>query len=179
MKQVLEPLALIAGVRMVALISEDGVPIATTAGMSPKRSQGEADPAQPIDRDEELNSFTALAASWFSETTRAAGQLSWSRPGRMVLRATLGELVLQQAPGAVVLVVLERGVTAEELRVPIEGAIARLNRVLRTIGDQRSVPSPPVPSGRDGSHPGASELMTPPPPGYLAENHCSETSGDH
>lgn len=174
MKEILEPLALIPGVRMAALISEDGVPITTTAGAHRKRDADE--PQQPIDRDEQLNGFTALAASWVDDMRRAVGQLAWAAPRRMVLRATMGELVLQQAPNAVVLVVLERGVTAEELRVPIDGAIARMQRVLRSLGQRRESPPPlPVQAQPPGPFPAAAENNAPVTPETLADN----TLGDH
>lgn len=134
MRDVLLPLAKIPGVRMAALISEDGVPIASTRGMHATN-----DETMPLDRDDELNAFTALASGWHGDLRRAASRLSWNPPRRMVLRATKNELVLLQAPTAVVLVVLERGVAAEELRVPMEGALARMQRVLREMsGDLTS-----------------------------------------
>ena len=38
------------------------------------------------------------------------------------------------APGAVLLVLLDRGMRPEELRLPMEGAVARMQRVLRSMG---------------------------------------------
>ncbi len=134
MKAVLDPLAHIPGVRLAALISVDGVPIATA------EATREGETASMIDQDEELNSYTALAAGWLADVTRSCSQLSWDSPLRAVLQATHGTLVLHNAPGAIVLAVLERGVPYEELRVPIEGAIGRMQRLLR-----RSVPEPPAP----------------------------------
>jgi hypothetical protein len=51
-----------------------------------------------------------------------------------VLSAARGTLIAMQAPGALLLVVLESGMRAEELRLPMEGAVARMQRHLRTIG---------------------------------------------
>ena len=175
MKEILDPLALIPGVRMTALISEDGVPIVTARGAS--RTLEDEDP-QDIDHDDVLNSFTALAAGWLGEISRAVGQLSWSPPTRVVLRATQGELVLQKAPGAVVLVVLERGVTAEELRVPMEGAIARMHRVLRNISQARSPQTPanhPPPGTVQVASTRPAEAGTPVNP---AQNPLSDSTGD-
>ena len=129
MKEVLQPLALIPGVRIASLISEDGVPIVSTRGVHASDEDG-----LPLDRDDELNAFTALASGWFADLQRAVDRLSWSSPRRVVLRASRGELVLLQAPTAVVLVVLERGVSAEDLRVPMEGALARMQRLFRQYG---------------------------------------------
>ena len=99
--------------------------------------------ASEIDQDDELCSNTALAAGWMAEVTRSVLQLSWNAPQRAVLRATQGTMVLHHAPGAIVLAVLERGVPYEELRVPIEGAIVRMQRLLRT---SLSEPRAPLPS---------------------------------
>ena len=175
MKAILDPLALIPGVRMTALISEDGVPIVTARGAS--RSAEDEDP-QNIDQDDVLNSFTALAAGWLMEISRAVGQLSWSAPTRVVLRATQGEMVLQKAPGAVVLVVLERGVTAEELRVPMEGAIARMHRVLRNLSQ-----APPPQTHTGQPPPGIVQAATTRPatvatPVNPAQNPLSDSTGD-
>lgn len=135
MREVLDPLAHIPGVRLAALISPDGVPIATARAAREERASA------GLDQDVELNGHTALAAGWLAEVSRAAQQQSWSAPTRAVLRASHGTLVLHHAPGAVVLAVLERGVPYEELLVPIEGVIARMQRVLR----QAQQPEPPAP----------------------------------
>ena len=176
MKAILDPLALIPGVRMTALISEDGVPIVTARGAG--RTQQEDEDPQNIDQDEVLNSFTALAAGWLMEISRAVGQLAWSAPSRVVLRATQGEMVLQKAPGAVVLVVLERGVTAEELRVPMEGAIARMHRVLRNIS-QANAPQThtlqPLPGIVQAATTRPAPAATPVNP---AQNPLSDSTGD-
>lgn len=131
MREVLQPLAMIPGVRMTALVSEDGVPIVSARG-----HHAQVDDDLPLDRDDELNAFTALASGWLGDLRRAAARLSWSAPRRVVLRATKSELVLLQAPTAVVLVVLERGISAEELRIPMEGALARMQRLLREITEE-------------------------------------------
>lgn len=175
MKAILEPLALIPGVRMTALISEDGVPIATARGAS--RNQTDEGP-ENIDHDDVLNSFTALAAGWLGEISRAVAQLSWAPPSRVVLRATQGEMVLQKAPGAVVLVVLERGVTAEELRVPMEGAIARMHRVLRNISQARTAQTQtnqPPPGIVQAATTRPATAATPVNP---AQNPLSDSTGD-
>lgn len=143
MREILDPLAHIAGVRLAALVSPDGVPIATAVA---DREGGEAT-SGTIDQDEELNSYTALAAGWLAEVSRAALQLSWEAPLRAVLRASEGTLLLHRAPGAVVLAVLERGVPYQELRVPIEGAIARMQRHLRALAPEPPAPLPSSPEG--------------------------------
>ncbi|MDA1266772.1 MAG: roadblock/LC7 domain-containing protein [Planctomycetota bacterium] len=141
MKEVLDPLAHIPGVRLAALISADGVPIAMA------QTERDGGSVASIDHDDELCSYTALAAGWLADVTRSALHLSWDAPQRAVLRATHGTMVLHHAPGAIVLAVLERGVPYEELRVPIEGAIVRMQRLLRT-----SLPEPRAPLPSEAGH---------------------------
>jgi len=136
-KDILQPLAKIPGVRMAALISEDGVPIASTRGV-----HATLDESMPLDRDDELIAFTALASGWHADLRRAAARLSWNPPRRMILRASKNELVLLQAPTSVVLVVLERGASAEDLRVPMEGALARMQRLLREMAGDHEPDAP-------------------------------------
>lgn len=132
MKDILEPLAMIPGVRLAAMISMDGVPICALDGVS-KRTDSAMDRALRASA-EDLTVFAGLAAAWFHDATRAIGPLSWDDPGRVVLSATRGTLVLAIGPGAAVLVVLEHGVTPEELRVPMDGAVGRMHRMLRGMG---------------------------------------------
>jgi predicted regulator of Ras-like GTPase activity (Roadblock/LC7/MglB family) len=177
-KDVLEPLALIPGVRLAGLISSDGVPIAVIDGVGRRNeTPTERDPSDELD---DLHAFAGIAAGWLGDVTRSVGQLAWAPPRRLVLHGTRGTLVLQHGPGAVVLVVLEQGVTAEELRVPMEGAIARIQRLLRTMGDANDpVPSavvdPPgvLPAGADAAWNAADEQH------LVARNHSSEIPGDN
>ena len=179
MKDVLEPLALIPGVRLAGLISGDGVPIAIVDGVG-RRNEA------PSERDtsdggmDDLHNFAGVAAGWLGEVTRTVGQLAWDAPRRLVLRGTRGALVMHQGPGAVVLVILEQGVAAEELRVPMKGAIARIQRLLRTMGESDDLPvassteqDPPglLPAG--DSHGGVD------PDTHPARNHPSEIPGDN
>ncbi len=140
MREILDPLSHIPGVRLAALISPDGVPIA----MAQKDRVQAPEAAGTIDHDEELQGYTALAAGWMAEVTRSALHLSWDAPVRAVLRATQGTLVLQRAQDAIVLAVLECGVPYEELRVPIEGAIARMHRMLRAPLPSAGAPQSPT-----------------------------------
>lgn len=121
MKHILEPLARIAGVRTAALITNDGVPI-TVQGRAAPRGGGEAG---------ELDALAALAAGWISEINRATAPLAWDAPRHLVLRAVRGTLVAMQAPGALLVVVLESGTSAEELRLPMEAAVGRMLRHVR------------------------------------------------
>lgn len=179
MKDVLEPLALIPGVRLAGLISSDGVPIAVIDGVG-RRNETPTEREASDDFDD-LHAFAGIAAGWLGDVARSVGQLAWAPPRRLVLRATRGALILQHGPGAVVLVVLEQGVAAEELRVPMEGAIARIQRLLRTMGDTHE----PAPAGVALDPPGvlpagADAAWTAVEPQHLvARNHPSEIPGDN
>lgn len=123
MKQVLEPLANIPGVRMALLVSHDGVPVVVRGrdgddgGVDLSAQSGE--------------SLAALASGWLNGITRSLAPQSWDAPQRVVLRAARGTLVMLAAPGAVLLVQLARGASSEDLRLPMESAVARMQRVLR------------------------------------------------
>jgi predicted regulator of Ras-like GTPase activity (Roadblock/LC7/MglB family) len=129
-KHILEPLARIAGVRTAALITNDGVPI-TVQGRAAPRGGGEAG---------ELDALAALAAGWVGEINRATAPLAWDAPRHLVLRAVRGTLVAMQAPGALLVVVLESGSSAEELRMPMEAAVGRMLRHLRQPLGAKSTP---------------------------------------
>ncbi|MBL8861802.1 MAG: roadblock/LC7 domain-containing protein [Planctomycetes bacterium] len=121
MKHILEPLVKIAGVRTAALITNDGVPI-TVHGRAAPRVGAEGT---------ELDALAALAAGWVGEINRATAPLAWDAPRHLVLRAVRGTLVAMQAPGALLVVVLESGASAEEVRLPMEAAVGRMLRHLR------------------------------------------------
>jgi predicted regulator of Ras-like GTPase activity (Roadblock/LC7/MglB family) len=150
MKNVLDPLARIPGVRLAALVSPDGVPIDVRSSAPMKNAGGAArrddkDPKSAGDRDasevgaEDLNALSALASSWIAEVSRAVAPLSWDVPKRLVLQAARGTLVVVQAPRALLLVVLDSGTSPDELRLPMGVAIARMERHLRAI-EPRSGP---------------------------------------
>lgn len=78
--------------------------------------------------------FAGLCAGWLAELKHIVAPLSWESPRRVVMRATRGAIVIHEAPGAILLVVLEHGAVPEELRVPMEGAASRMQRLLRQLG---------------------------------------------
>jgi predicted regulator of Ras-like GTPase activity (Roadblock/LC7/MglB family) len=140
MKQVLEPIARTPGVRLAMLVTPDGVPITVQGERrrhpDEKRTGGNERRVQNtgVDSADDVHALAALGTGWMGEVTRAVAPLSWSAPQRLVLSAARGTLIAMQAPGALLLVVLESGMRAEELRLPMEGAVARMQRHLRTIG---------------------------------------------
>ena len=95
------------------------------------------------------------AAGWLGDVQRATGPLSWSSPKRVVLGGTRGALVLCAGPGAVLLVVVEHGVSPEDLKVPMDGVVARMQRKLRNMGPASEAPvnHVPAPSGAGSSDP--------------------------
>jgi len=130
LKEVLEPLVRIPGVRFAAIISADGVPVALI--------EGEANSDQDTDfvsaaGDQEA--FAGLCAGWLAELKHSVAPLSWESPRRVVMRATRGAIVIYEGPGAILLVVLEHGAVPEELRVPMEGAASRMQRLLRQLSE--------------------------------------------
>lgn len=140
MKQFLETLARIPGVRIAALATPDGVPIwhlshsgstrqapASAPGAQPQRGEGEAG------NGPDVHALAALATSWVAEVARSTSPLSWEAPGRLVLRAARGTLIVQDAPGAILVVLLEGGVRPEDLRLPMDSVVARMQRHLRSI----------------------------------------------
>lgn len=154
MKHILEPLARIAGVRTAALITNDGVPI-TVQGRAAPRGGGEAG---------ELDALAALAAGWISEVNRATAPLAWDAPRHLVLRAVRGTLVAMQAPGALLVVVLESGTSAEELRLPMEAAVGRMLRHLRPSSSKSGA------AARENSESSpASEPRAPLPTGFSSQ----------
>lgn len=149
MKEVLEPLASIPGVRTAVLITNDGVPIAVQGDVGRREGEGEIEREAPqslstreerrpnaerIDDSDRLNALAGLGTSWLGEITRTIAPLSWGAPQYMVLRAARGTLMVMQAPNSILLVLLEGGMLAEDLRLPMEAAVARMQRVLRGVG---------------------------------------------
>lgn len=140
MREVLEPLSRVPGVRHAVMVSADGVPIAVEGRATTR--EGESDPMQLGTSPEELAAFAGLAAGWLNEIRRAVDRLTWDPPQRVVLRAQRGTLVLLTTRGAILVVVLERGMEPEELRLPMEAASARLQRMLRRTDCEESASAP-------------------------------------
>ena len=136
MRHVLEPLARIPGVRVAMLVTPDGVPIvihgerrasrrADSNGTGRRRSDF------GIQSTDDMQAWAALGTAWVSDVTRTIAPLSWSAPVRLVLHAARGTLITLQGPGAILLVVLDAGMSAEDLRLPMDGAVARMERKIR------------------------------------------------
>lgn len=146
MREVLEPLALIPGVRLTAMVSSDGVPIASLDGQSERGTGGST--TADLDTNKDLGSLAAQVAGWVNEIDRAVGPLAWGPAGRLMLRASQGAILLQRGPSALLLVLLESHISTDELRVPMDGAVARMQRLLRSVGGSTTQ------SGADFAPPG-------------------------
>ena len=170
MKHVLEPLARLPGVRTAALVTPDGVPICVH-GQRREPAPGD----EPADASEDLNALSGLATGWMGEISRAVAPLSWDAPRRLVLRAARGTLVIVQAPGALLIVVFEVGMQPEELRLPMDVTVQRMQRQLRNFDRRGQGPAPEAeqPAGlfpRKSSRPGASAPGQSTKPVGAAEN---------
>ena len=132
MIEVLEPLTRIAGVRCAVLVSPDGVPVVA-------RGQLARESTLESVVDDNPDALAGLATSWLMGLSSSVAPLSWEAPRRVVLRASRGTLVLSTVTGATLLLLLDTGVSAEDLRLPMEAAVARMKRVLRCArGSQAS-----------------------------------------
>jgi predicted regulator of Ras-like GTPase activity (Roadblock/LC7/MglB family) len=129
---VLDPLVRIPGVRCALISTADGVPIA---------SRGALDATSNKESDDAL---AGLVAGWLSSLGPSLGLVSWDLPQRIVLHAARGTLIVRRTSNAILLVVLELGSSAEELRLPLEAALNRLQRAAR--GPRPSAPSAPLPA---------------------------------
>jgi len=134
--EALEPLAAVPGVRFCILVSPDGVPVVMRG-----KSADEGDEHANF-LEENADSLSGLAAGWLQGLTASIAPLGWTAPNRVVLRAARGTLVMTHAPSSVLLVILDPGCSAEELRLPMEGAVARMQRMLRSRSDARRTTSP-------------------------------------
>jgi predicted regulator of Ras-like GTPase activity (Roadblock/LC7/MglB family) len=160
MIDILAPLAATPGVRTALLVLPDGVPLVVRN----RSDDEESDLSLPGETDESL---AALASGWLSELTRAVAPLGWDVPQRVVMRAARGTLVMCSAPRSVLLVVLDRGASPEDLRLPMEGAVARIQRLMRGAFDRTepAIPAHSTPTHGHGSSEGLvqTEPSTNPP----------------
>jgi predicted regulator of Ras-like GTPase activity (Roadblock/LC7/MglB family) len=166
----LEMLAELPGVRHVMLVTEDGVPVAVPGGRSrysprdPSASELDIEGEEEGDRSafgslSTEDALAALAIGLLGDLSLAVGQMSWNEPTRVVLKAARGTLILQTMRGAVLLVLLARGMGAEETRLAMDGTIARIERSLRgmnegsTFAQGEREPPGPIPSATPPTEP--------------------------
>ncbi len=120
----IEPLSRLPGVQVAMLISHDGVPIACAGRKDVHVAAADA-AATSTEKQEAL---AALAASWLNELTQAVAPLSWNPPERVCFRAARGTLVVRRAENAVLVVMLSREASPEDVRLSMDGTLARIER---------------------------------------------------
>jgi predicted regulator of Ras-like GTPase activity (Roadblock/LC7/MglB family) len=154
----LEPLARLPGVEFVQLISHDGVPIAHV--------RGSGDPA-----DEE--SLAALAAAWLNDIRQSVAPLGWDVPERACLRAARGTLVLRRSESACLVVCLGREASPDDVRLSMDGTLARIERMKHarssSLSDTASHPPAAIPY-RQGSAPAEEDMSPTTRPGHPPGN---------
>ncbi len=157
MHDILQPLTVQPGVKQVAIISADGVPVCVLERSSMANGQFVdcTNSSQPSLEGQRIDpaSLVALAASWVDDVVRAGGQIAWELPKRFVLAASQGTLLVQQGPNAHVMVVIEPDFDTGAFSLPLEAAVERLHRLLRELGrfdpDQNAA-ALPRPASDDG-----------------------------
>ncbi len=159
----LEPLARLPGVAFVLLISHDGVPIAHVHGSTDSTHE---------------ESLAALAAAWLNDISQAVAPLGWHTPERACLRAARGTLVLRRSESACLVVCLGRETSPEDVRLSMDGTLARIERGrhARAHADHTppssgpaSEPAAPIPY-RQGSTPVEEGLSPASRPGHPRGN---------
>ena len=146
MRHVLEPLAKMPGVRLAMLVTLDGVPIVIhgerrASRREDKNGTGRRRSDFGIQSTDDMQAWAALGTTWLRDVVRTGAPLSWSAPTRGVLTAARGTMIVLQGPGAVLLVVLDAGMSAEDLRLPMAGTVVRMQRQNKNR-DARMEPPP-------------------------------------
>lgn len=138
----IEPLSRLPGVEFVLLFSHDGVPIAHATGTN-ETPQGEG--------------LAALAGSWLNDITFAVAPLGWHTPERACLRGTRGTIVLRRSESACLVVCLRREASPEDVRLPMDGALSRIERARqgRSKSAAENAGGFPSPSGEPRPEPPA------------------------
>jgi predicted regulator of Ras-like GTPase activity (Roadblock/LC7/MglB family) len=157
MKQLLDPLLHVPGVRAAGFIGRDGLSVAWTAR-----------PSDTNELTQDLEGLGALASGWIAELTRSSAPLSWDAPVRAVLRAARGTLIVQEAPRLYLVVLIDGGASAEDLRLPMEACTARLARHMKSLdgGELRDL-APALPRQPNASIPPAAPLLEGSEPAHL------------
>lgn len=140
MIEILQPLSDIPGVRYAGIVTSDGVPILLPGAGG---TLGGEDGRLGLSLD--VNMLAALAYQWYEDLGQLTEELTWDRPARVVLKAARGTLVARTVSGGVLIALIDPGVGAESLRLPMEGAAARIDRNLRSMGGQIEGPLPSAP----------------------------------
>ncbi|MCP4870679.1 MAG: hypothetical protein GY898_18415 [Proteobacteria bacterium] len=185
MRDVLDSVTTLPGVRLAAIFSNEGVPLCileadAAAGTWADITSGSATAADSSGQQVDAASIVAFAASWVEDLARTCGGVGWDFEKRFSMIASEGALVVQRGPGANVLAVLDLGVDPEAVHFPLDVAVERLHRLLREMGRSEQV-QPPAPfAGGQTESKGAavsaasSEASGSVPLGELMTNTASE-----
>jgi predicted regulator of Ras-like GTPase activity (Roadblock/LC7/MglB family) len=157
LKRTLDPLRNIPGVRRAMLFSLDGVPIVHID----KTNHADAESHELADTAEDLSAFAGMASVLLSDIRRSVDPLSWGAPTRVVLAATRGTIILMTTERLNISVELDRGMAPEELRLPMESVIARLDRAAakRAGGSAREDTKEETEEGPPGIFPAVEEAF--------------------
>ena len=147
MIDLLEPLAETPGVELAMLCAQDGVPIASCGRVSGQAVDTEVG---GMSKDDGL---AAMTAAWVNELAEAVAPLSWNAPTRVSLRGARGILVLQRMETAILVVLLSRGLSPEDVRLSMDATIARIERTLRPRHTHHSPEDTPTASGYTNDYP--------------------------
>ena len=164
MIELIEPLVAVPGVRLAVLVSSDGVPV-VARGRTPVEGESTT-------LEENTDALSGLAASWLGGVTASLAPLSWDAPERLVMRCARGTIVMSHAPGAALMVLLEPGATPDALRLPMQGTVARLERMLRrrTAEPRASEARVDEPRTPPAPIPAPPQIALPPIPGPVPES---------
>ena len=140
--EALRPLANQPGVELVMLLSQDGVPIAVvTRPDGDEADPKDEEPAAALGALSKDDALAAITAGWLNDLRLAVGPLSWDEPERIIMRCARGALVMRRMRGAVLMVRVQRGLSPEDVRLPMEGVVARIERSLSGMGRTPASPS--------------------------------------
>ncbi len=166
MIEILEPISSIPGVRMAGLVTKDGVPI-----VAPGKASEELAPTNAM---VDIEAMSAIAVQYFDELSRLTGELTWDRPSSVVVRGARGTLMVRTVRGGVLLALLDSGVGADQLRLPMDGAAMRIARMLSSMGGNLApLPQPSAAPAAPLSQPRAA---LPSDGAETAETNGSETA---
>jgi predicted regulator of Ras-like GTPase activity (Roadblock/LC7/MglB family) len=131
MNEVVEPLMAVPGVRCAIVSTPDGVPMSWRGSVEGSDDAG-------------VEAMAGLVSGWLASLAPSLGLVNWHLPERVVMRCARGTLVARRAQSALLFVVLEPGASASELGLPIDAALARLERVARR--GRGAQPAPVLPA---------------------------------
>lgn len=117
--QELEPLTRLGGVRFVALVTEDGVPIPVGSSAT---ATGESD------------RLAAVSQQFLCELVQATAPLTWGPPTWARLASDRGGMALLRVRGGALMVLYGPEADATSLKIPMQAAAQRVAKSLERLG---------------------------------------------